>query len=171
MMGLIAVAVLFWGVGVIVAQVRKLTRPPRGAGSSGVGKTGGNAMSSIEVRRLQNPFLAGVPKEPSQLLGQDIEWQWPLSESYDPGWTLPSAHKRPIELLKMPLEPPGLVNLCGSDVHLPGLVDNLELGDLMRPIPPCASNPASPKKRRRRTIVAKLERCKSTDGRPTWRWK
>jgi len=171
MMGLITIGILFWGLGVMVARAGRAATHARHEDSGTITRTDDDTRPSVGIHGRETLFLTDISKKPWQALGEETDWQWPLRSSQQPGSTLFSAYRGPTELLAMPHVPSVLQNLRQRDLDLMGSMDKLQVGNLMRPIPSCGFIATGQNQRRRRTIVAKLERRKSTGGRSTWRWE
>jgi len=171
MMGLITIGILFWGLGVMVARAGRVARHAQHENTGTITRTADDTRPSVGIHRRESFFLPDVSKKPWQVTVEETDWQRPLRSSQQPGSTLFSAYRRPTESLAMPHVPSVLQNHRQNEVELMGSMDNLQIGNLMRPIPSCGFTPTSRNQRRRRTIVAKLQRCKSSGGKSTWRWE
>lgn len=171
MTGLVTIGILFWGLGVIVRRAGRVTRQARREDTRTITSTADDTRPSVGIRNRENPFLTDILKKPWQALGKETDWQRPFRNLRQPDSTLFSAYRGPTELLAMPRVPLVLQNLRQNEVELMGSMDKLQIGNLLRPIPSCGFTTTSRKQGRRRTIVAKLERCKSTGGQSTWRWE
>ena len=171
MMGLITIRILFWGLGVMVRRAGRVTRHARREDTRTITRTDDDTRPSVGIHSCESFFLTGISKKPWQAFGEETDWQWPFRSSQQPGSTLFSASKGSTESLAMPRVPSVLQNLRQNELELMGSMYNLQIGNLIRPISSCGFTATSRKRGRRRTIVAKLERCKSTGGKSTWRWE